>query len=233
MGGWVLCRERKASTFAGIMILIQSRRGNGTGETAMTLKKLFYWFWSTLALGGVTALVLAFVLEILVGQKMFGDITQQLLLSLTLAAVAELGFFAYLVFNFLAKGLIRNKLGYDVTMLVLTVIILGNLVYLNAVKFSGESFWLHLLIPFIILLTALIVAKLKEKSTNVSAYIPTLFFMVVATILEAIPSINSKAGEIPLLIIFHSVVVLLVCNAWQILQLHRWIKPPAKISQTK
>jgi KinB signaling pathway activation protein len=29
------------------------------------------------------------------------------------------------------------------------------------------------------------------------------------------------------------VVVLLVCNAWQILQLHRWIKPPAKASQTK
>lgn len=194
----------------------------------MTLKKLFYWFWSTLVLGGVTAVILAFVLEAMVGERMFGDLTQQLLLSLTLAAVAELGFFAYLVFNFLAKGLIRNQRGYHVTMLVLMIIVIGNLAYLNMAKFSGESLWLHLLIPFIILLTALIVAKLKEKWTNSSAYIPTLFFIVVATILEAIPTINSKAGEIPLLIIFHSVAVLLVCNSYQILQLHRWIEPAKK-----
>jgi KinB signaling pathway activation protein len=72
------------------------------------------------------------------------------------------------------------------------------------------------------------VAWLKMRWTNPGALIPTLFFMVAATTLEAIPSINSKAGELPVIFIFFTILVLLICNAWQILQLHRWVKKENK-----
>ena len=193
----------------------------------MTLRKLIYWFFSTLILGCVTAIILGFLFEQIAGEGLFGSLTGQLLLGLTLAAVAELGFFAYLVFNWLAKGLLRKKIVYDTVMILLILVLIGNLLYLNLAKYQGEDFWLHLLVPTVIVLSAVIVAGLKRKWTNQSAYIPTLFFIIAATTIEAIPSINPKEGEVPLLIMMHTVLVLLVCNAWQILQLHRWVQPAA------
>jgi KinB signaling pathway activation protein len=201
----------------------------------MTLKKLLYWFWTTLLVGSVSALVLGFTLEMATGKDLFGPIPKQLILSLTLGAVTELGFFSYLVFNWLAKGLFRNKRAYDFCMLALVVLVMGDLVYFNLSKYNGESLWMHLLPPFLVLLAGMIVAGLKAKLTQKSAYVPTLFFMVVATVMEAVPSFNAKAGEIPLLLILHTVLVLLICNAWQILQLHRLVSvgtvPP--VDQTK
>lgn len=195
----------------------------------MTLKKLIYWFITTLVIGCLTAVIIGVSFAQITGQEMFGSITGQLLLGLTLGAAAELGFFAFLVFNWLAKGLLRNKTVYDSVIFLLILVLLGNLLYLNSVKFSGESFWLHLLIPVVIVLSAIIVAGLKRKWTNPGATVPTLFFMIAATAIEAIPSLNPKEGEIPLFIITHTVLVLLVCNAWQILQLHRWVQTtPAK-----
>ncbi|MBH8604881.1 MULTISPECIES: KinB-signaling pathway activation protein [unclassified Thermoactinomyces] len=191
----------------------------------MTLKKLLYWFWSTLFIGGASALILSSIFEWSAGSDLFGPIPKQLLLSLTLAALAELGFFSFLVFNWLAKGLIRQKSAYDLFLLFLMLIVLGDWVYLNLSKFNGESLWLHLLVPFTVLLAAFIVAGLKVKWTQKTAYVPTFFFMVVATVIEAVPTFHTKAGEIPLLMILHTVIVLLICNAWQILQLHRLAAP--------
>ncbi|WP_164491575.1 KinB-signaling pathway activation protein [Staphylospora marina] len=191
----------------------------------MTLKNLFHWFWSTLALGSVSALVLAFLIEAVTGGNVFGEIGQLLLLALTLSAAAELGFFSYLVFNWLSRGLIRNKGVYDAILFFLTALVIGNLVYLNAVKFSGTDFWIHLSIPAVVLIAALITAWAKTRMTNGSAWWPTFFFMTAATILECIPSINAKAGEVPVPILLHTVLVVLICNAWQILRLHRWVSP--------
>jgi KinB signaling pathway activation protein len=199
----------------------------------MTLRKLIYWFFSTLILGCVTAIILGFLFEQAAGEVLFGSLTSQLLLGLTLAAVAELGFFAYLVFNWLAKGLLRKKTVYDTVMLLLILILTGNLLYLNFAKYQGEEFWLHLLVPTVIVLSAILIAGLKQKWTNQSAYIPTLFFVIAATTIEAIPSINPKEGEVPLLIMMHTVLVLLVCNAWQILQLHRWVQPSSAEKEKK
>ena len=56
----------------------------------MTLRKLIYWFFSTLILGCVTAIILGFLFEQTAGEGLFGSLTSQLLLGLTLAAIAEL-----------------------------------------------------------------------------------------------------------------------------------------------
>jgi KinB signaling pathway activation protein len=195
----------------------------------MTLKNLFHWFWSTLAVGGGAALAIAFVMEAVMGESVFGPLMQQLLLSLTLAAAAELGFFSYMVFNWLSRGLVRNKGVYDGILFFLLALVLGNLLYMNAVKYKGADFWIHLSISALILLAAVVVASVKARWTNRSAWIPTLFFMTVATVIEAIPSLNPKAGEVPVPILLHAVLVLIICNAWQILRLHRWLerKEPA------
>lgn len=194
----------------------------------MTLKKLFFWFWTTLALGAVSAVLIGELVNMVLGKDPFGPVTQLLLSGLTFAAVSQLGFFSYLVFNWLGKGLVRSKWLYDAIQIILLLTVLGNLIYLNVAKFDGAMLWLHLLIPFFIVAAGVFVAWLKMRWTNPSAFIPTLFFMVAATTLEAIPSMNSRAGELPVVFIFFTVMTLLVCNAWQILQLHRWVKKENK-----
>src|SRR5262245_18060353 len=96
----------------------------------------------------------------------------------------------------LFNGLVRNRKLYEVFQISLILLVVGLLVYMNVVKFSGESLVTHLLIPLLIIIVALGVAWLKVKWTQTSGFIPTLFFMVVATSLEAIPSLNLKEGEV-------------------------------------
>jgi KinB signaling pathway activation protein len=75
-----------------------------------------------------------------------------------------------------------------------------------------------------VLIIALTVAYVKVRMTNRTALIPTLFFMVVATIMEAGPSLK----QAPLVMVFFMVLTLMVCNAWQILQLHRLVTPTGR-----
>lgn len=194
----------------------------------MTLKNLLFWFMSTLIIGGVAGLAIGFLFQSLLGSFYWLDL---LLAGLTFSSVAMLGFFAYLVFQWLAQGLVRTIKMYHVLLIVLLLIVLSNLIYLNVSKFSGENLWLHLLIPIVLIATASIVAWVKVRLTNKKAFIPTLFFMVVATALEAIPSINPKEAELPLVTIFFTVIILLICNTWQILQLHRWVGGKSKASE--
>lgn len=184
----------------------------------MTLKKLFFWIFSTLIVGAVLSIILGYGISAITGTD-FGEFTQILLTGLTFAAVAELGFFSYLVFNWLAKGFLRNPKLFSAIQIFLILILLFNLIYLNASKFAGTSLWSHLIVPLLILVVSLAVAWWKTAKSIKEAFVPTLFFMVAATTLEAIPSINSKAGEVPLPFVVFTVLILLVCNSYQILQL--------------
>lgn len=191
----------------------------------MTLKKLFYWFWTTLIIGGVTSLIFGFLLKSLLGQFYWLDL---LLAGLTFSAVSLLGFFAFLVFQWLAQGLLRTVKMYQGFLVVLLILVLINLNYLIFSKYQGADLWLYLLIPVVILGAAGIVAWLKVRWTHRRALIPTLFFMVVATTLEAITSLNPKGEEFPVVMILFTVLILLICNAWQVLQLHRLTEKPKR-----
>jgi KinB signaling pathway activation protein len=192
----------------------------GSDET-MTLRKWFYLFWTTMVWGAVGAVVVGGVLNGVAGPLGL-DIKKQLFAGLMFAAVAELGFFAYLMFNWLGNGFFRDPFWFRLIQVLLTVLVLVDLAYLRIVKFGDVGgIWPQLGLPIIVLILAWIVAYVKVRLTNRTAFIPTLFFMVVATIMEAGPSLK----QAPLVMVFFMVLTLMVCNAWQILQLHRLVAP--------
>jgi KinB signaling pathway activation protein len=80
--------------------------------------------------------------------------------------------------------------------------------------------------PIIILLVSAGIAYWKVKLTNRTAFVPTLFFMSVVTILEAVPafSLDETGSSYAIFMI----VPLLVCNAWQIMQLHKIVETTKK-----
>lgn len=185
----------------------------------MTLKKLFFWFWSTLGIGAVVSFLFGFILQPFIGEFHWLDL---LLLGLTFSSVSLLGFFCYLVFQWLAKGLIQENKIYHGFLVVVAFLCTTYLIYIFYAQFAQEALWIRLLLPFVLLLISILVAWLKVKWTNQTAWIPTLFFMVVVTTLESIPSINPKEGQLPIENVFFTILILLLCNAWQILQLH-WL----------
>ncbi|MBN2909315.1 KinB-signaling pathway activation protein [Polycladomyces sp. WAk] len=190
----------------------------------MTLRKWFYLFWTTMALGAVGAVVVGALLNGVTGSLGL-DIKKQLFAGLMFAAVAELGFFAYLMFNWLGNGFFRNPFWFRLVQVLLMILVLVDLAYLRIVKFGTiGGIWPQLGLPISVLILAWIVACVKVRMTNRTAFVPTLFFMVVATAMEAGPSLK----QAPLVMVFFMVLTLMVCNAWQILQLHRLVAPDRK-----
>ncbi|MNU01076.1 hypothetical protein D3C72_2443700 [compost metagenome] len=78
-----------------------------------------------------------------------------------------------------------------------------------------------MLLGIIILIVALVVASFKVKMTNASAWIPTVFFMIAVTIIETVGVLKIGVNEATAWI----AGPLIACNAYQILILHRVLKP--------
>lgn len=184
----------------------------------MTLKRLFFWFWTTLFIGVGASFILGFVFQTFLGNLSWIDL---LLLGSTFSSVSLLGFFCYLVFQWLAVGLIGKTKIYRGLLLTAVAIVIIYLLYMCYFGFSESGRLGRLSIPFLIVIVSIFVGWLKVKWTNRTAFIPTLFFMSVVTTLESIPSINPKGEELPIESVLFTIFILLLCNAWQILQLHR------------
>jgi len=78
----------------------------------------------------------------------------------------------------------------------------------------------------IVIAVSAAVALWKVKLTNKSGFISTFFFMAAGTILEVQPALKLDNTSSYLFML----IPLLVCNAWQILTLHKIIdkkKEPA------
>ncbi len=119
-------------------------------------------------------------------------------------------FFCFLVINLLGRGIVHYRfLWQGVQLIVVISLVMINLGYLQKM----------ILPAFILLVSGLVVAYYKSKVTNYSAFVPTFFFMNIGTLLALIPV---WSNESEMLFILPGV---LVCNAWQIVQLHQVIKP--------
>lgn len=197
----------------------------------MRLKNLIIWFVFTIVISGIIAIPLGFLLEMLSGEVLFFDspkmssFTQMLLGGLTLGSVAILGFFAYLIFNWLALGLLRNTQLFQIIQLGVIILIGFPLVQFQFESFAHETILIRLAIPIVIFVSAFVVSWWKVRKTKHQAFVPTFFFMVTATVLEAFPALNSKEGTLPFAYVLFTVLILIVCNAYQISNLHRWTSP--------
>lgn len=189
-----------------------------TAIIAMTIRKAIYLFWTTIVIGAVVSLLAGFVLNLLTdsdGIGWLGDLGGGIMFG----AVAQMGFFAYMIFNWLGASFLRNRKLFLGLQVLLMVFVLSAVLYSRYTLYGENSVATYLAAPLLVLLVAIVVAKIKVSQTNSQAWIPTLFFMIVATMLEAGPAI--KQPNLGMLL--WMVVTLLACNAWQVLQLHRLV----------
>lgn len=175
-------------------------------------------------IGAVTSLVSGVLLNLLFHDPGLGWL-YDLWAGVMFGAIAQMGFFAYLIFNWLGGSMLRRRGLFLGLQILILLFVLLEVIYLRYTLFGKDSVATYLTVPILVMLTALVVAKIKVSQTHPRAWIPTLFFMVVATLVEARPALEQESLKMLLLM----VIPLLVCNTWQVLQLHRLVaKRPAE-----
>lgn len=180
-------------------------------------------------IGSGGAVAAGLVLQAVNGRIEFKGTADMLLYPLILfgygmlvSVYSQLGFFAYLILNYMGTGVFGRKV-WKYIQLVLAVLALLELIFLRTVVGGGRDVVSDLILGIVILLTAIIVSYLKVQRTNSSAWIPTFFFMTAITIVETVGVLRIGVDSATVFI----VVPLIVCNAFQILILHRILRPKA------
>ncbi|KTD84283.1 KinB-signaling pathway activation protein [Paenibacillus etheri] len=195
----------------------------------MSIKKWFHLFWTTLLIGAGGAVIAGLALQFVNGKIDFKSVGDFFLYPLILlgygmlvSVYSQLGFFAYLILNYMGNGVFPQKV-WKYIQLVLSVLALLELIFLRTVVGGERNVMSDLILGIVILLAAIIVSYFKVKSTNISALIPTLFFMTAISIVEVIGVLRIGVDSATVFI----VVPLIACNAFQILMLHRILRPAA------
>ena len=148
------------------------------------------------------------------------NIWMMILSGLALGAVAHLGFFAYLMLNYVARSMLRKPYLWVALQGFTTVFALGELVYWLAVE-EGLSAAVKWTVPVALTAASVLVAWRKVRETSRGAWIPALFFLIVGTLVEAVPAFRVSFQEDNALSLALSLVPLFVCNAYQLMRLHR------------
>jgi KinB signaling pathway activation protein len=193
-------------------------------------------FLTTLFLGGISTVIIGFVLEWDKYNKFFQNFDGKEILAVSFwlmgvgfifSVISQMGFFAYLTIHRFGLGMFRSSSLWNAVQLFFIAFVLFDFVYLRSVLIAnGEvSLGNNILVAGMLFVFGAIVAYVKSKETNKKAFVPALFFMVVVTILEWVPALRINDTDW----LYLMVIPLLLCNAYQLLVLHRLI---GKISKS-
>ena len=192
----------------------------------MTSRHWVKLFLKTLIIGGLTTAIVGFVVRwnefmpYFTEAKVFDIISTAIWLigmGFLFSVISQMGFFAYLTIHRFGSGIFKSL--WSPVQLVLIIFALFDLVYFRYQAFAkaGENLLPYIGLAAIPLVAGIITAWLKMRQTNTSAFIPALFFMIVATIVEWMPALRVNDHSWLYLMAFG----LLACNAYQLLILHK------------
>lgn len=192
----------------------------------MNLKRWLHLFWTTLVVGAAGSLVIGLVLQLTDTMKLNGtadlfvNIGLLLGVGVMVSVYSQMGFFAYMMVNYMGTGVFSRRT-WQYIQLVLAALALFELMFLRIFVGGNKSSYSDVVLGGIILVVAIAVAYFKARMTNGSAWIPTLFFMIAVTIVETIGVLKIEVDQATAWI----AGPLIACNAYQILILHRVLKP--------
>ncbi|MBM6771136.1 KinB signaling pathway activation protein KbaA [Bacillus cereus] len=201
----------------------------------MNSRKWVRLFLTTLFLGGISTVIIGFVLEWDKYNEFFQNFDGKEILAVSFwlmgvgfifSVISQMGFFAYLIIHRFGLGMFRSSSLWNAVQLFFIAFVLFDFVYLRSVLIAnGEvSLGNNILVAGMLFVFGAIVAYVKSKETNKKAFVPALFFMVVVTILEWVPALRINDTDW----LYLMVIPLLLCNAYQLLVLHRLIGKTSK-----
>ncbi len=204
----------------------------------MNLKKLFFLFWTCMAVGAVTTVITGTIMQWSDPEFGFLDFeatgfnaAMMALVGTMIGAFSQMGFFAYLILNYIALSILRQKYLWNALQAYTTVFSVLGMGYMLYTKQEVLSPHLYIVVPAVLSVLTLVVCQVKVKQTNASAFIPTAFLMFTVTFIEAWPALSYGNASTPGIIFM--LAPLFLCNAYQILMLHRVLKKADPASEAK
>jgi KinB signaling pathway activation protein len=193
----------------------------------LNLRKWMRLFGMTIVIGALAAMVAGAALKASDPGYRDGGWTFNLLMmalgGLTFGAFAHMGFFAYLTLNYIARSIFKRPYLWVALQGFITVFVLAEIAYWTSMgNFPKSAFWA---VPLALLLVSVLVSWKKASETSSGAWIPSLFYLIAVTAIEAIPGFQE--GRLTSLVFM--LAPLFVCNAYQILMLHRILDSKTKL----
>ncbi|MFC3420401.1 KinB-signaling pathway activation protein [Salinicoccus hispanicus] len=200
----------------------------------MTSKYLVRFYFRTLLLGMVvTAIVSLFTEYQNVTRYLFeGQIGEFLAglvwflgYGLLIATVSQVAFFIYMFIHPLGMGIFRKLWPYVQLLLVMYAIF--DLFYVRFYRLGMEAghVWSYIWIPIIVIVAGFIVARWKDRTApGGNLFIPALFYMIFMTSIALIPFLSVEDTSW----IYRSIFTLIICNAFQLLMLPKYIEASEK-----
>lgn len=192
----------------------------------MNLRKWFFLFWSTMAVGALVCVVAGSIM--LLTDQEFGFLGFEAtgfnalmmgISGLMIGAFSQMVFFAYLTLNYIALSVFRKKYLWNTLQGYTTIFAVFGLGYV--LYESRTNDWLFWVLPLIVLVASLAASWVKVKQTNKSAFVPTMFLMFTVTFVEAWPALQ---GETNIAAVVFMMFPLFICNAYQNMMMHRLLK---------
>lgn len=184
-------------------------------------------FFSTLLVGGLATGLVGFIVRWNEFQSYFTDFDAIKVLTTFLwligvgfifSVISQMGFFAYLTIHRFGLGLFRSAKTWNGVQIILIAFVLFDLVYFRETLFGeGAGISSYLVDAALLFIAGLIIAYVKARQTNQGAFIPALFLMVVVTAIEWVPALRVNDEKW----LYVMLISLIVCNAYQLLLLHK------------
>ncbi|OCS91947.1 KinB-signaling pathway activation protein [Caryophanon latum] len=199
----------------------------------MTIRNFMkFAFWGIL-LGGTLTAVASFFIRydvyapfIEAGEygEVIATFVWMFLLGVTMAVIAQAGYFAYLTIHQIGVGVFKTLTLWNWVQLLLIVVVLVDLVIFrfmpDANTWQQHAFYIVLLV--VLISSAIVTAMQKVKMTGKKhVFISALFFMIVVTSLEWLIALMGRAStsdSYVALLLFPLVAV----NAYQLLMLPKY-----------
>lgn len=195
----------------------------------MNLRKWMTLFGTTILIGGGASLVTGVIMllcdpsfhVVKTGGGWAFNLFNMAIAGMMFGAFAHMGFFAYLMLNYIARSIIKRPYYWVALQGFIAAFVLAEIAFwTHDSDFPAATFWA---VPLAMAAGALAVGYWKVKETSAGAWLPTLFYMIAVTSVEAVPGFQS--GKI--LSLVFTLIPLFVCNTYQILRLHRILAKPA------
>ncbi|MBU9720180.1 MULTISPECIES: KinB-signaling pathway activation protein [Bacillaceae] len=197
----------------------------------MNTRKVVFLFYTTLIIGTVAGFLVGFIVDFQthindLSNGQFGGFIMIIITASIWTVIAQMGFFAYLTVHRFGLGIFKSVSLWNKIQVVIIAFALFDIMFFRHMAFAeeGEGMLGFAVLPLLLLIYGLIVAYIKSKETNMGAFIPALFFMVVVTTIEWIPALRENDTTF----LITSIVPLLVANTWQLLVLHHLHESPGK-----
>jgi len=191
------------------------------GGFLVNSRKIVHMFFKTLFIGGIVG----FITSIFVNFEQYmqfiapfnaldllGVVLFYLGYALVFTVVSQTGFFAYLFIHRFGEGFFKSF--WPIVQVILILLALFDMAYFSS---DNIPLWFKLSLVGFILVVGLIVSRIKVTKTNSTAFIPSMFLMVVVTALEL--SMVLRAGDVRFVVLM--VMPVLAASAYQLLILHK------------